>query len=324
MRLEQLQYIVTVADTKLINIAANKLYVTPQAVSKGIKQLEDELKTPLFKRTKYGMYLTEDGQLVYNVARDILKQVDYLKENFEPAINKKAEDIEGNINILAPASMSIVLYKLTNRFIKRYERAHVYYEELEGNRILSMLEGNENMDNDPDIIFVNVNRATFDKLYLFKDSFQVWSLKEETSCVLMSARSRYATQQSISLKTVASLPLAGFISSTVNNHGQEPFLSQMFRDYGVELNFVLVSNSFHTWYKAITDGLAYGIVGNNFMGEYMDSERGSMSNTVTVPIKEKIATVIAVLVPKNKERSPQAAAFFREITNYYRKTMYQL
>lgn len=63
MRLEQLSYLVEVAENNSINTAAGKLFLTPQNISKAIKQLEEELHVQLFTRSKYGMFLTAEGQL---------------------------------------------------------------------------------------------------------------------------------------------------------------------------------------------------------------------------------------------------------------------
>ena len=77
LRLEQLRFVVDVADSRSIRMAADELYVTPQNISKSIHQLEEELQTIIFNRTKYGMFLTADGQLVYDTAQDILQRVSF-------------------------------------------------------------------------------------------------------------------------------------------------------------------------------------------------------------------------------------------------------
>ena len=61
MRLEQLKYLIEVANCKSINKAAQNLYITQPALSIAINSLEEELQYPLLKRTKKGVLLTEDG-----------------------------------------------------------------------------------------------------------------------------------------------------------------------------------------------------------------------------------------------------------------------
>ena len=48
MRFEQLEYLIAVAESGSFSAAAQKLYVTQQAISISMKQLEEELGRPLF------------------------------------------------------------------------------------------------------------------------------------------------------------------------------------------------------------------------------------------------------------------------------------
>ncbi|MBO5114557.1 MAG: LysR family transcriptional regulator, partial [Peptococcaceae bacterium] len=61
MRMEQLKYLVDVAETKSMTKTAERLFVTPQAVSKNIKQLEMELDTTLLVRTSAVVEFTHLG-----------------------------------------------------------------------------------------------------------------------------------------------------------------------------------------------------------------------------------------------------------------------
>lgn len=66
-----LEKFITVADTKSITGAARELYVSPQALSKQIKNLEEELGTKLFNR-KPRITLTHSGEILYNAACTML------------------------------------------------------------------------------------------------------------------------------------------------------------------------------------------------------------------------------------------------------------
>ena len=72
MRIEQLKYLVDVAETKSMSKTAERLFVSPQAVSKSIKQLEDELDAELLVRTNQGVALTKIGEDVLAHAKQML------------------------------------------------------------------------------------------------------------------------------------------------------------------------------------------------------------------------------------------------------------
>ena len=75
MELRQLKYFLAVADTRSFVNAANNLYVSRQAISKAISQLEEELKVELFMRNSNGAFLTPAGVMLYDRVRSIVMEL---------------------------------------------------------------------------------------------------------------------------------------------------------------------------------------------------------------------------------------------------------
>ena len=61
MTLQQLQYLVALAESNSINQAAQNLFVSQSGISKAIKQLESELGFPLLERSSRGITFTSRG-----------------------------------------------------------------------------------------------------------------------------------------------------------------------------------------------------------------------------------------------------------------------
>ena len=72
MRMEQLRCLVDVAQTKSMSKTAERLFVSPQAVSKSIKQLEQELGAELLVRTSSGVAPTKLGLSIVELAEKML------------------------------------------------------------------------------------------------------------------------------------------------------------------------------------------------------------------------------------------------------------
>ena len=72
MNLNNLYYFVIVAEEMNFTKAAERLFISQQAVSLHIKHLENELNVQLFQRKPYLM-LTKEGKSFYNIALNILK-----------------------------------------------------------------------------------------------------------------------------------------------------------------------------------------------------------------------------------------------------------
>lgn len=69
MELRQLKYFLSVADNRSFVGAANELFISRQAVSKAIGQLEEELNTELFMRDTSGAFLSPAGLFFYERVR---------------------------------------------------------------------------------------------------------------------------------------------------------------------------------------------------------------------------------------------------------------
>lgn len=82
MTLQQLKYVVTVADKGSINDAAKSLFIAQPSLSTAVRELEGELGRTLFVRTSRGIALTADGAEFLGYARQVLQQTDLLEEKY--------------------------------------------------------------------------------------------------------------------------------------------------------------------------------------------------------------------------------------------------
>lgn len=76
MRLEQLKYLVDVAQTHSITNTAQHFFITQQAISSSLKQLEEEFCATLLNRHSFGVTLTEQGKVVVDFAQRVIADFD--------------------------------------------------------------------------------------------------------------------------------------------------------------------------------------------------------------------------------------------------------
>lgn len=76
VELRHLRYFVVVAAHGSFNRAAQLLHLTQPALSRQVKDLEEELRVPLFVRSKNALRLTDAGELFYEEAREVLERAD--------------------------------------------------------------------------------------------------------------------------------------------------------------------------------------------------------------------------------------------------------
>ncbi len=89
MTLQQLKYLVTVAECKNITAAAEKLYISQPSLSAAIHNLEKEMNVTAFVRSNKGMTVTKEGEELLSFARNLLEQADIMKERFCTDANRK-------------------------------------------------------------------------------------------------------------------------------------------------------------------------------------------------------------------------------------------
>lgn len=82
MTLQQLKYIVEVADKGSITQAAKNLFISQPSLSASIKELEAEIKTTIFIRTNRGIIVSSEGADFLGYARQILQQVVLVEDRY--------------------------------------------------------------------------------------------------------------------------------------------------------------------------------------------------------------------------------------------------
>ena len=62
MKLEQIEQVIVVAETRSIRLAAENLFISQPNLSLSIRKLEEEIGCPLFARNNKGVELTPLGE----------------------------------------------------------------------------------------------------------------------------------------------------------------------------------------------------------------------------------------------------------------------
>lgn len=82
MTLQQLRYLIAIAEFGSINAAATRLYASQSNLSTAVKELERELGVTIFSRSNRGVTLTNDGTELLAYARQVIEQADLLEARY--------------------------------------------------------------------------------------------------------------------------------------------------------------------------------------------------------------------------------------------------
>jgi DNA-binding transcriptional LysR family regulator len=122
VQLGSIEIFVRAAELRHFAAAAQSLGVTPAAVSRAVKRLEDRLKTKLFVRTTRRVRLTDDGSMYFEQCKAALGQI----ESAERVIAGQQTEAIGTLRITAPTTYAHYrLLPLLPRFLAAHPALQV-------------------------------------------------------------------------------------------------------------------------------------------------------------------------------------------------------
>lgn len=82
MRLQQLRYVIDIAESGSINAVAHSEFISQSSLSVAVRDLEREFGIKIFNRSSRGITLTSDGVEFLGYARQVVEQADLLQNRY--------------------------------------------------------------------------------------------------------------------------------------------------------------------------------------------------------------------------------------------------
>lgn len=236
MRLEQLQYFISVAKTRSINKTSLEFFTTHQGVSKAIRQLEDEMGAALFTRSPKGMELTAEGALLLPEAEECVRRLHSVQ--LEIHHRNRRQDMDGVLRIIGTSlTNSIVLPPLIDDFSHLYPKVRYQVKASEPFGIMRHVSTHRDgiglvaMLHDP---------ALHDIYNPYLHQITLTPLQQDEYVCLVSRRSPLAEHKQLSFQEFCSYPVASIIPESDEDHP----IKYLLRHYGhTELAFASQSPS---------------------------------------------------------------------------------
>ena len=266
-----------VANHSNITKASEELRISQPAISKSIKNLEEQLGGQLFVRTKRGVVLTEEGKEFYNYIKQAIEFINNAENKFTDLINLETGCIKIGISTT-----------LTREFLLPYlEEFHSLYPKIDIQIITNITsELITKLKNGLiDIVILNLN----DKNY--GNDIDIIKCKKITDCFVVNNKYKDLIDKEISLKDLNNYPL---ILQAKGANTRE-FLDNIARENGIILkpNIELASYSLVVEFAKIGLGIGYAI--KEYTKEALENKE-----LYELKIKEKIPSrYIGIALSKN-------------------------
>ncbi|HBZ79009.1 MULTISPECIES: LysR family transcriptional regulator [Brevibacillus] len=250
MDIKQLHYFVTVSDLLSYSKAAQKLHISQPSLSNAIKNLEQEVGSPLLERNTRKIELTDAGNILYQKAILLLSQMDTLKK--EMAEVKETGSGQLIIGIIESAKHWVP--KVIRNYQEHFPSMNI--------KLIEVLSGQAVKDSlrkyHTHLLITNQS--------IQEDDLQTIPLYIENLVLVLHRSHPLAQQESVSLKEVVAEP---FIISTEGFQTRENILSA-FAMEDVEPRIKFEIERFETALSLIRENLGITIIPENYLAGVSD------------------------------------------------------
>lgn len=301
MTLQQLRYLMAVAQQGSFNAAAAHLFVSQSTLSISIKELEDELGIQIFLRSNRGLKLTNDGTELLGYARQVLEQAALLENRYATRSEKRARLA---ISTQHYAFCVQAFVSLTNE----YEDG-AYDFTLRETRTGEIIDDVRNFKADIGILYLSqsnekVLTSTFEEAHL-----TFTPLFEAHAHVFVGTHHPLAARESVSLADLEEYPRYSFEQGLTNSfhYSEEPFgylphsRNITYSDRGTLTTLLTYGNGYTLSTGVLSDEMS--------------------SNIVAIPLEEECIMRVGYIVHNEKILSELAKRYLNLLHGRIEKTL---
>ena len=243
--LKQLQYFIAVTEQMNFSKAAEKLHISQPSLSNAIKKLEQEIGSPLLKRNTRNLQLTEAGELLYERAKVILKNMEVLKIEMDEVIVHGTSEV--TIGVME--SIKHWLPKVIANYKRDYPQMMIHLVDILGSkRVKKSLKSYKTH-----VIITNQR--------MDDDELEVQSLYEERLVAVLPLNHPLAEKDRLTFADLCNEP---FIISTEGFQTRLDILSA-FEQANVKMNIQYEIERFETAVSLVRENLGITILPENYL-----------------------------------------------------------
>ena len=257
MNMEQLKYLVAIAENGSINKASKQLLLTPQLLSHSIIALEKEIGIKLFIRLSTGVLPTPEGNLIIEMARKMLATYNETMDILNTSGKKSPATIHLYAhNVYTEAFLNHIVMEYMNKEKNIFIEIHEF-----SNTALEQVKRKEAQGIHDWVVFTHFSKK--EKLpavkYLF--NFKKFTMDEDIASRYMLCVAKdniLEKQKSISMKMLSELPLVRFNSDSDNVEKELDYFDFYFRGHPFQTAYKI--NNLAGWIAAIKNGKGVGLI----------------------------------------------------------------
>lgn len=297
MKLQQLCYVIQVAESGSLTAAAEKLYVAQPSLSKSIAELEREMGITIFTRSRTGVELTEDGERFLSQARQVVEQANLLEAEF-----KGGEQIRRAFSVSSQHYAFVV-----NAFVslvREYGRSRYEFALREGTTS-GIIDDVRTLRSELGVLYQSDFNRSVIANEVHRAGLRMESLFSADLHVFVSRDHPLATQTSIDPKDLAPWPLLAYDQGI---HNSPYFAEEPHVDAPVEKRIIVKD-------RATLFNLLIGLNGYTISSGILSRSLNG-DQIVSVPLKVRERMELVALRRADRPLSPMASRYLELLDQY--------
>ncbi|MBN2983067.1 MULTISPECIES: LysR family transcriptional regulator [Cohnella] len=220
MTLQQLKYVIEVANRGSMNEAAKRLFISQPSLSNAIRELENELGISIFERTNKGIVLSKDGAEFLGYARQVIEQAELLEGRY---LNAKPSPQHFSVSTQHYAFAVNAFVRLVQTYgLDEYELA------LRETKTHEIIRDVKTMRSEIGILYMNEFNEKVIRRLLKDAGLQFTALFAARPHIFISIRNPLAKQSVVTIDQLKDYPYLSFEQGEYNSfHFSEEILSTL-------------------------------------------------------------------------------------------------
>ncbi|MBM7564226.1 DNA-binding transcriptional LysR family regulator [Paenibacillus sacheonensis] len=220
MTLQQLKYMIEVANRGSINEAAKRLFISQPSLSNAIRELEEEMGISIFERSNKGIVLSKEGAEFLGYARQVVEQAELLENRY---LNAKPSPQHFSVSTQHYAfAVNAFVALVREHGQEEYELA------LRETRTHEIIEDVKQLRSEIGILYLNEFNGKVLRKLLQSAGLQFTSLFTAKPHVFISVHNPLAKQSIVTIEQLQQYPYLSFDQGEYNSfHFAEEILSTL-------------------------------------------------------------------------------------------------
>ena len=298
MNINQIKYVLAVANSSSMREASTRLYISQPALSASIHELEEELGILIFERTNKGISLTDEGREFISYAQKAVGQYEILEDRY------LSKDSGKERFSVSTQHYNFSIKAFTNTIRSMEPEKYVF--SIHETKTKEVLEDVQSLKSEIGIIsFSSSNENVIKKL--FKDyQLEFVPLMKRDTYIYVWKNHKFASRKTISLAELREYPCVSFDQT---NDGSFYLTEEAMADY--DFDKMIKSDDRATTMEIIAELGGYSVGSGMLSGD-----DAVLKGLVSIKLKEEDPLIIGYITRKGITLSAYGKKYVEELLKY--------